>query len=505
MRGAGETPKPQVDFLNMEHWRTFNLSLNKKGGFEVQAELLTSLDACPHCGAPPPEFKCNGGKPQAAKDVPREGRSVTIRFRRQRYLCLRCRKTSQQSLAAVRHNGKVTRRLVELAERESFDPSSTFKAAAMRLGISERTVRNIFTERGVRAEKGSSPEAPRRLGIDGVYISRKERCIITDLESGRVVEILPECNFDAVRKFLLSLPKRERVELVAMDMCRYLAVAVRLALPRAAIVIDTFHVQRMATQELSAVLRKSRIRVLNRFGKRRQQRRDLNRVHRTRFLLNRRRGKLTSEEMAELHKWRKQVPVLDVAYRLKEGFLNIWLVEDRARAEEMYDSWEAQAAEAMPKAFSVIRTSVRRWREEIFNYFDYGRATNACTEARNNAVKTLQRLGRGYKFPVIRAKLLYGYEVLGIAAVGRRPSRPRARRAGRIVSPDSNSERLRAAHEERLRYGIPPSVPGGAWMERFGHFRHRLAPPQTEGSTAPAGKGTVFLAQLPLFANRKAA
>jgi hypothetical protein len=238
-------------------------------------------------------------------------------------------------------------------------------------------------------------------------------------------------------------------------------------------------------------------------GRKRREHRDTSKVYRTRFLLNRRRGRLTPEEVAELHKWRKQVPVLDTAYSLKEGFLNVWLAEDRAQAEEMYNRWEARAEEEMPKAFRVLRTSVRRWREEIFNYFDYGRATNACTEALNNTVKTLQRLGRGYKFPVIRAKLLHGPDIVGVKVATRRSGRPRARRAERPVNPDANSERLRVAYEEQLEYGLPPS---GAWIERFGDFRRWLgARPMI--TPAPAGKGTVPTrkAPLPLFPNRRAA
>lgn len=39
-------------------------------------------------------------------------------------------------------------------------------------------------------------------------------------------------------------------------------------------------------------------------------------------------------------------------------------------------------------------------------YFDHSPLTNAYTEALNGLVKTANRLGRGYSFEVLRAKVL---------------------------------------------------------------------------------------------------
>jgi transposase len=48
------------------------------------------------------------------------------------------------------------------------------------------------------------------------------------------------------------------------------------------------------------------------------------------------------------------------------------------------------------------------WRHEIFNYFDQ-RLTNAATESLNGLAKIMNRLGRGYSFDVLRARLLLNY------------------------------------------------------------------------------------------------
>src|ERR1051326_2043305 len=135
----GEGIKSRVDFFNLEYWSRLRVEDDQKGGYTVQAELTTVLTSCPHCGTASPDFKRNGTKPQSVRDVPHAGRPILIRFRRQRYLCLRCRKTSQQPLSGVARGRKLTRRLIEQTEKEAFHVQSTFTAVAKRLGVSERT------------------------------------------------------------------------------------------------------------------------------------------------------------------------------------------------------------------------------------------------------------------------------------------------------------------------------------------------------------------------------
>jgi transposase len=46
------------------------------------------------------------------------------------------------------------------------------------------------------------------------------------------------------------------------------------------------------------------------------------------------------------------------------------------------------------------------WYDEVFAYFEQP-ITNAYTEAVNGVAKAMNRMGRGYSFDVIRARMLY--------------------------------------------------------------------------------------------------
>ena len=51
-------------------------------------------------------------------------------------------------------------------------------------------------------------------------------------------------------------------------------------------------------------------------------------------------------------------------------------------------------------------TAFQNWEGPILSYFDH-RVTNACTESSNNLIRAVQRMGRGYSFDVLRARILF--------------------------------------------------------------------------------------------------
>jgi transposase len=56
--------------------------------------------------------------------------------------------------------------------------------------------------------------------------------------------------------------------------------------------------------------------------------------------------------------------------------------------------------------FQPIIVALDNWRPEIMAYFDHP-ITNAYTESLNNLIRVMNRLGRGYSFEAVRAKILF--------------------------------------------------------------------------------------------------
>jgi hypothetical protein len=76
---------------------------------------------------------------------------------------------------------------------------------------------------------------------------------------------------------------------------------------------------------------------------------------------------------------------------------------------DLYDTWKACLDPVTAAAFFELIRAVDNWRPEVFNYFEH-RITNAFTESLNGLVRVANRMGRGYSFEAIRAKMLFGMQ-----------------------------------------------------------------------------------------------
>jgi len=172
--------------------------------------------------------------------------------------------------------------------------------------------------------------------------------------------------------------------------------AVYAVLPKAAVVVDKFHVVRMASQGLDTV-RKKAGHDLHVKGRRQ--------LMRSRFLLLRRNRDLQAMQRLDLDGWLKNIPLLQQAYTAKERFYDIWDAPDKRTARAEYHSWVKTLPAELGPAFRPLLTAMQNWETEILAFWDHP-VTNAYTEAANGVLKVINRTGRGYSFPVIRARIL---------------------------------------------------------------------------------------------------
>lgn len=134
--------------------------------------------------------------------------------------------------------------------------------------------------------------------------------------------------------------------------------------------------------------------------------------------------------------WTKNYPLLGEAYRLKEAFYGIWGCSDPQAALDAYESWMKSIPPELYSHFQPIVTAWRNWQPEIIAYFEHP-VTNAYTESLNNLIRVMNRLGRGYSFEALRAKILF---TEGVHA--HKQKRPKFERRGevRIALPEFAEE-----------------------------------------------------------------
>ncbi|NNM65716.1 MAG: ISL3 family transposase [Burkholderiales bacterium] len=365
--------------------------------YSVYAAVATQVAHCPTCGST--RLSGFGRREQMIRDLPSHGKRVAIYVDTRRFKCLECSTdrvaTFSEPLPDVDAKRLMTARLVKWIGQQAL--RRTFASIAEEVGCVEGTVRLIFADYVNELEKTVRFETPTWMGIDEIHII-KPRCVISNIRSNTVVDLLPNRNKDTVVHYLSHLDGRHSVQTVAMDMWTPYRDAVQAVMPDARIVIDKFHVVRMANDAVERVRKSLRESLTP------KQRRGL--MH-DRFVLLKRERDLNDKERLLLSGWTANYPELGEAYRLKEAFYGVYEgMGTRDQALARYAAWHRSVSHEVRDAFADLIRAFTNWQPQILAYFDHP-VTNAYTESLNSLIRVMNRLGRGYSFEALRAKILF--------------------------------------------------------------------------------------------------
>lgn len=383
-----------MDILNLQSLKVVELKENEHGDYQIKVEAVAPPPACHHCGCIA-NIQRFGTRQQLYMDTPMHGKRVGLMVDRQRYRCKDCGTVFIEPLPDMDDKRLATKRLVEYIEKQSL--KRTFVSISDEVGVNEKTVRNIFRDYVNHLEETVRFETPRCLGIDEIHILHKPRCVLANIEENTIIDMLENRNKDTVIRYLQRLPNKDNIQYVSMDMWNPYRDAVKAVLPNAKIVIDKFHVVRMANNALEEIRKSFRAEM-----EPKQRRRLMN----DRYVLLKREHDLDARGQLLLEIWTAQFPRLRQAYDLKEAFFKIWDIDNFLEAYNAYDQWKKSIPPEMEKAFKPILTALTNWEEEVFNYFHHP-ITNAYTESLNSLIRVVNRLGRGYSFDALRAKILF--------------------------------------------------------------------------------------------------
>lgn len=360
--------------------------------YHVYAEVMQPVTACIHCRSD--TLVGFGRRERHVKDLPMHARRVGLYIDTRRFQCRNCGKTFYETLPDVTEGRWLTARLVRWIGQQSL--KRPFLSISDETGIDEKTVRNIFRDYINELEAQVRFETPKIMGIDEIHLI-KPRCVISNIGNNTLVDLLPNRNKDSVLKYLAKMDRRDKVQVVAMDMWTPYRDAVETMLPQATIVIDKFHVVRMANDAVEKARKALRAALTP------PQRRGL--MH-DRFVLLKRQRDLTDKDRLNLDGWAKNYPALGDAYRAKEAFYGIYEAESPKDAVQRYTAWEQALTPEIKPYFADLLRAWSNWRFYILNYFEHP-VTNAYTESLNNLIRVMNRLGRGYSFEALRAKILF--------------------------------------------------------------------------------------------------
>jgi transposase len=380
-----------ANILNLPAYSVTAIKQNEYD-YHIDATVKESMKACEHCHSS--NIVGFGRREQLVRDLPTHGKRVGLYIDTRRFRCQTCSKTFYEALPEIDERRAMTKRLVDWIGKQAI--KRTFASIADEIGIDEKSVRSVFRDYINELEKTVRFETPQWMGIDEIHLI-KPRGVIANIQNNTIVELLPNRNKETVMRFLHGLEDRNRIQYVAMDMWQPYRDACQTVIPDARIIVDKFHVLRMANEAMERVRKRLREELLP------KQRRGL--MH-DRFVLLKRERDLTDKESLLLSGWTKNYPELGLAYRLKEDFYRIYDAQSPDEAQAHYLMWKAQITPEIADAFSDLTRACENWEPWILGYFDHPIA-NTYRESLNNLIRVMNRLGRGYSFKALRAKILF--------------------------------------------------------------------------------------------------
>jgi transposase len=397
-----------ADLLNLPH---LQVSDYKDCGdhYHISATGTMGPEVCPDCGHT--EFYGHGTQKQSFMDTPIHGKRVLIEITRRRYRCKACGRTTFERLPDIDNKRQATCRLITYIENRCL--TETFMALAREVGVDNKTVRNIFDDLVARKESEHRFKTPEVLGIDELKIIGDYRAMLTNIGHMALFDMLPTRKKESLREYFGNLPNKQNVTTLVMDMWKPYRQLGREIFPGRLIVVDKFHLVRMGNEGLERVRKKIR-RTLNQSTR--------IKMKNDRFVLLKRESRLTDEEREKAEKWFVLFPKLRLAYEAKERLFGIYEQPSRAAAEAEADRWIDALAPEIAHEFRAARTALSNWHHEIFNYFE-NPVTNAYAESLNNIARLIVRMGRGYSFEVLRARLLFDRQVIKSSASLRKKDR----------------------------------------------------------------------------------
>lgn len=309
-----------------------------------------------------------------------------LRVEKHRYYCEVCKKPFTELTPGTYFRRRTTQRfrkwIMKCCERYT-----TLKSVGHENFCSQGFVYKArYEQLEIKLRELQNKRWPTSLGIDEHFFTRRrgfpEYCtVFTDLNKRKLFEVSPTKNKKSLIEDLKNIPGRENVKIVCIDLAPGYRSLVKTLFPNARIVADKFHVVKLLTTEIM---------------KERKQVQDHHRklLSRGRLLANGK--KLDYWIRSEVLQTLKHYSELKELYLAKEMLHTLYRSKGFLRAYQSHQRLVRFLKKSdHPKLKTLLKT-VKKWRDEILNYFDFP-VTNGLTEAMNGNAKALQRRARGYK------------------------------------------------------------------------------------------------------------
>ena len=331
------------------------------------------------------------------RDEPLRGTPVTLIIKKRRLRCRRCRKVFTEPVAGIKKSGRLTERM-RRSVRWAAVTFESLQTVCTHFRLSAKTVYLAFYEHLDLRQRSRTYPLPKAIGIDEHSLRKPRRTateyatIICDHKNKKVFELVDGRSKEQLAQAFTRVEGTSNVEHVTMDLSSTYRAFVRQTMPKATIIADRFHVQRLFTKKLNRYRKKAT---------------GDDRKNPVRKLVLRNYDNLTPEERRAVRVWLNLHPVVREVYEYKEAMRRIYRMKGYDRARKALQQLLDRMGHSKLDDVRSLRRVLLSWRHEILAYHLSGGLSNGRVEGFNRKAKLCQRRAYGYRnFNNYRLRLL---------------------------------------------------------------------------------------------------
>lgn len=423
---------------------------HQKDGIHAYIRLVSRPHVCPVCGNRTEKVKSYYTRTITHSIL--NTTSCFIDYKARRYVCPRCHKTFYENNPFTMDGMKISLETVYNILRDLKNPRMTFTSAASRYHVSPSTVASLF-DRHVHISRRKMPQY---LCLDEVYsfksYNSKYVCVLMDYHEQKIVDLLPSRKKYDLINYFSSIPREERenVKIVSFDMWETYRIVSKIMFPNSVQAVDHFHL----IQELNRQVDRVRIRVMNKYYKRKQQlkskdsldeneRLQLEEASKRYYALKKFNWMFFKNDNRifdpnEEKKYNRVLQMymnyydifdymihcdndLDIAYDLKDTVISFYKKCTYDTAKRELEKIIIEMRSCTVKEMNAFANTLSKWKYEIINSFIviseskgkdnhiiHKRISNGIIENRNKSIKLLKHSSNGYlNWERFRTRVLY--------------------------------------------------------------------------------------------------
>ena len=280
--------------------------------------------------------------------------------------------------------------------------SGSLSQACELLGLSWDTAHEIMRRAVEGGLKERQMEGLKHLGMDEKSFKRGQSYVtlLTDLEEGRVLDVVRERTKEAAAELWQSLSAEQKagVEAVAVDMWEPFIQTIQEQVPEAEIVHDKFHVSKYLGEAVDKVRRQEHKELMAQGDETLKGSRQL-------WLYNP--ANFSEEQRTEFAALKDLNLKVGRAWAAKELFTKFWEYREEGWARRFFKEWFGWVTRSQLKPVAEVAWMLKRHLDNLVNYVRHP-ITNAVTEGLNSKIQSLKAAARGFRnFANYRIRILF--------------------------------------------------------------------------------------------------